>query len=176
MTGFLIKTLRNEEFGFYLKAWCKFLKLDFTVLHLLCEWRIQKSSFKGPVYFCGCCRTSLVNGKLGKSSMSRKTSEKFWKKKIHLKQHALSGEGTVLKFCYMENQKYRNFFSDVKKKILFLYMLTLLKFKAIVANYFVTCYYFLLLPNLPCFTCHSCMLAWLSAAWAFSILCYWFCL
>lgn len=37
MTGFLIKTLRNEEFGFYLKAWCKFLKLDFTVLHLLCE-------------------------------------------------------------------------------------------------------------------------------------------
>lgn len=24
MIGFLIKALRNEEFGFYLKVWCKF--------------------------------------------------------------------------------------------------------------------------------------------------------
>lgn len=35
MIGFLIKALRNEEFGFYLKAWCKFLKLDLQ-LYIYC--------------------------------------------------------------------------------------------------------------------------------------------
>jgi len=55
-------------------------------------------------------------------------------------------------------------------------MQKLLKSEAIVANPFVTYQCHLVLPNLHCFSCYSCMLAWLSTAWAVSVPCYWFCL
>lgn len=55
------------------------------------------------------------------------------------------------------------------------YVEIILKSEAIVANQFATTWYFLVLSNLPCFICYSCLLALLSTMWAFSVLCYWFC-